>query len=396
MRRGSAADPPASADWLRLRGRAPVVGTALKILVSAGLLALVIGRIGFGGEPFRLDAGEVRALAAVWFLQSLLPIVQAMRWRLIAATLGAKLVLHTAIANVYVGQFFNQVLPSSIGGDAVRVWKARRFMSIESALASISLDRLVALMGVPVILAVCSGRLAALLPPGALRWSLFALVAIAAGGVLMLLLADKAPLPGPIRRSRLGGILLSVPAAARRLFADPKRLLVALVLSIAIHLGVGCSLWMLARAAGAEAPLAAFLLLAPLVTMITSVPISIGGWGVREGVLVTALGLLDIAPATALAISIQFGLVMLVVGLPGGVLAMWDFSRRDPTGDALRADAPPPSARHPVDEEVVAGRRADELDELRRFDAAVADLKKLAAAQRPIDDEERRPAVKRA
>jgi len=53
------------------------------------------------------------------------------------------------------------------------------------------------------------------------------------------------------------------------------------------------------------------------------VPISVGGWGVREGAMVTALGLVNIAPSVALAVSIQFGLIMLVVGLPGGVLALF-------------------------------------------------------------------------
>jgi uncharacterized membrane protein YbhN (UPF0104 family) len=70
-----------------------------------------------------------------------------------------------------------------------------------------------------------------------------------------------------------------------------------------------------------DAPLSAFLLLAPLVTLVTTVPISVGGWGVREGAMVTALGLVNIQPSVALAVSIQFGLIMLAVGLPGGVLA---------------------------------------------------------------------------
>ena len=69
--------------------------------------------------------------------------------------------------------------------------------------------------------------------------------------------------------------------------------------------------------------LSAFLLLAPLVTLVTTVPISVGGWGVREGAMVTALGLVNIPPSVALAVSIQFGLIMLVVGLPGGVLAFF-------------------------------------------------------------------------
>ena len=119
-----------------------------------------------------------------------------------------------------------------------------------------------------------------------------------------------------------------MPGAARGLFLRPGCLLRTLALSIVIHAGVGTSLWLLARDFVPDAPLSAFLLLAPLVTLVTMVPISVGGWGVREGAMVTALGLVSIPPSVALAVSIQFGLIMLVVGLPGGVLA---FIGRRPT-----------------------------------------------------------------
>jgi uncharacterized membrane protein YbhN (UPF0104 family) len=145
----------------------------------------------------------------------------------------------------------------------------------------------------------------------------------AACGLLALLCADRIPLPAKLLRYRVVEVLRAMPVAARRLFRDPGCLARALFLSIAIHLGVGTSLWVLALGFGVDAPLAAFLLLAPLVTMVTSVPISIGGWGVREGAMVTALGFMAIQPAIALAISIQFGLIMLVVGIPGGLLTLF-------------------------------------------------------------------------
>jgi hypothetical protein len=88
------------------------------------------------------------------------------------------------------------------------------------------------------------------------------------------------------------------------------------------------SLFALAKGMDVDAPLASFLLLAPLVTLVTTVPISLGGWGVREGAMVTALSFLDVPSTVALSVSIQFGLVMMVVGLPGGVLAALNPPRR--------------------------------------------------------------------
>jgi uncharacterized membrane protein YbhN (UPF0104 family) len=215
-----------------------------------------------------------------------------------------------------------------MGGDAVRIWKLTSLMPVETALASVSLERIVALLAVPIIFIVGAGILLHLVPPGPYRWSLYAVMGAAACGLLALLWADRVPLPPKLLRFRAVEVLFAMPAAARQLFRDPGCLVRALSLSIVIHLGVGTSLWVLARGFGVDAPLAAFLLLAPLVTMVTSVPISIGGWGVREGAMITALGFMAIAPVVALAISIQFGLIMLVVGLPGGLITLFGRSEK--------------------------------------------------------------------
>jgi glycosyltransferase 2 family protein len=302
--------------------------------VSAALLVWIFNRVDTAEPSMRIGGGDWGPILLVWLVQSLLPFVQAERWRLIAATLGAKPRFSVAAKNVYVGQFFNQVLPSAIGGDAVRVWKLTRFMPVEAALSSVALDRIVALLAVPVILAIGSGMLARIVPEGPFRWTLYALTGAAICGLALLLSADRIPLPGVLRRSRLVAVVLATPKSARMLFTNPGCLLRTMLLSIIIHAGVGTSLWILARNFVADAPIAPFLLLAPIVTLVTAIPISVGGWGVREGAMVTALGLVNIQPSIALTISIQFGLIMMVVGLPGGVLTFFDPSpRRDPVED---------------------------------------------------------------
>ncbi len=301
----------------------PAARIAAKVLVSAGLLLWLLRKAQMSETPMQLGGGDWGPILLVWAVQTALPFVQAERWRLIVATLGAQAPYRTAITNVYIGQFFNQVLPSSVGGDAVRVWKLTRFMPVQVALSSVALDRVVALLAVPLILIVGSGMLAHIVPAGPFRWALYAIMAAAGFGMILLLTADTIPLPRILLRTRLVDVLRSTPAAARKLFSNPARLVRAMLLSIVIHVGVGTSLWVLALNAGVDAPLAAFLLLAPIIAIVTTVPISVGGWGVREGAMVTALGLVHIQPAIALTVSIQFGLIMLVVGLPGGVLALF-------------------------------------------------------------------------
>ncbi len=111
-----------------------------------------------------------------------LPLVQTQRWRLIAATLGARVGFGAAAKNVYIGQLFNQILPSSIGGDAVRVWKLAPAMPVHLAVSSVALDRIVALLTVPIILTIGCGMLLSIVPPGPFRWSLVAMIALIACG----------------------------------------------------------------------------------------------------------------------------------------------------------------------------------------------------------------------
>ena len=63
------------------------------------------------------------------------------------------------------------------------------------------------------------------------------------------------------------------------------------------------------------------LLTIPLVIFFMALPISIAGWGVREGVMVLGLGYLGVSAEEALALSIVFGLSTLIVSIPGS--AIW-------------------------------------------------------------------------
>ena len=62
----------------------------------------------------------------------------------------------------------------------------------------------------------------------------------------------------------------------------------------------------------------------PLASLLMTVPISIAGWGVREGVMIIGFGFLGVTPESALAISLLYGLIMLVISLPGVVIWLLD------------------------------------------------------------------------
>ena len=89
------------------------------------------------------------------------------------------------------------------------------------------------------------------------------------------------------------------------------------------------------------------VLLFPTVLFLSMLPISVAGWGVREGAMIAALALVGITPSASLALSICFGLCLIAVSLPGGIL--WFMHRVSPVP---RDDTPPevhaasPADRH--------------------------------------------------
>ncbi len=296
-----------------------------KAIVSIAILAWLVHLVSFSEIAANVTKTNWTSFLLVCLVQSALVVVQAARWRIIARRLGIRFPFWPACQNVYIGQFFNQVFPSSIGGDAVRAWRLHRSnVPINVAIASVALERIVALFAVPVIAIVGLGVLLDLIPPGSLRWGLLALLLGFAGGLLVLLSFDRLPLPPGVARLRMVMLVKTLPIWARRVFLSWRTIGSTTVLSVIIHAAVGTSFWILAQSLGVRAPLLDFVVLAPLVMLITAVPVSIGGWGMREGAMVTAMSLIEIPASTSLTVSIEFGFLMILVGLPGGLMWLLD------------------------------------------------------------------------
>jgi hypothetical protein len=88
------------------------------------------------------------------------------------------------------------------------------------------------------------------------------------------------------------------------------------------------SVHLLARGISVDLGFGYSLLLLPLVTLVTVLPISIAGWGLRESAMVVALGLIGVPAAAAFSLSILYGLVVMASGIPGGMI--WLVTRRAP------------------------------------------------------------------
>jgi uncharacterized membrane protein YbhN (UPF0104 family) len=103
-------------------------------------------------------------------------------------------------------------------------------------------------------------------------------------------------------------------------YLRPAVSLPVLGLSVAVHGLIVASVHVLAVGLGLDVGWFESLVLVPAVILLSTVPVSIGGWGLREGLMVLALGLAGVPADAALSVSILFGLAQITAGLPGGVL----------------------------------------------------------------------------
>jgi len=292
---------------------------AVKLAVSVALLCVAMSGLNFaaiGERLSQLDLGWIVAAFMVALLQ--VPLV-AMRWRRVAAACGAELPLHEALRFNLIAVFFNQVLPSTVGGDAARIWLLARFgAGWSKATYSVLIDRFV---GVLVLSATVTAGL---------YWS-FQLIQNPVGRIALLIVGLGSLTAAAVflvsanwtwfRDWRPTRHLAKMSAVARDvLFSRVSGASVAAI-SLLVHMLTAVLAWSLARAVAAPLELwHAFLLVLP-VMLIATVPISIAGWGVREGAFVTALGLVGVAATDALLLGLATGFVQLAQGLVGG--AFW-------------------------------------------------------------------------
>jgi hypothetical protein len=259
--------------------------------------------------------------AAFAILMAMLEIpLSGLRWYNIVDSLGArdKQTTRTAmIAATAVGVFFAQVLPS-VAGEGVRAWLLVRLGSNwRNAVTSAVIDR-----GVGGGLLIALGFVVLLLPSdltalgGYRDMVLIVYGALILAGVFGLLFAPKfVPLLMRWRYSRWFAMLAT--DVHRVLFGSRG----PVILSIAclIHALTIVVVWSIGRAQGLALPLPHLAVLFAVMTGVVLVPISIGGWGLRELAVISLLATYGVAPERALLFSVCFGLAIAFGSLPGAL-----------------------------------------------------------------------------
>jgi uncharacterized membrane protein YbhN (UPF0104 family) len=298
--------------------------STVKILISGALLYFSLRKINLYDLASRIHVeslGWIALAIAVTFLQIFLGVL---RWREISAECGAPLETRQAMRFNVIGVFFNQTLPSSIGGDAVRLWLvARAGAGWRAATYSIFVDRAIGLIALAIIIVASLPWSYNLIadPDGRAALLLVDFAALA-GGVGFLVLGAL-PWPWLTRWWATHHIHACAVIANRVLFSRDRGPKVA-VLSLLVHVLAVVIAWCVVQSITAPVAFGQIFQLIPPVMLITMLPISIAGWGVREATMGLAFGYAGLATNEGVNVSLLFGAVSFIVGVFGGLV--WIFS----------------------------------------------------------------------
>ena len=291
----------------------------LRAAVSIGLLA---------GLAWWLDLGPVVSRLAQmrfgWVLLAVaISVVQvavlAWRWRFTAGCLGVDLSYTAAWREYYLSIFLNQVMPGGVVGDVSRAWRQARVQTRQrvpagpavraviferlSAQAVMTAVALVSLLALPVI--VNRGSRLVLFGAGAVA------VLIVIAMVVWMRRQSSA-------QSLVGQVLADLDAAH---LSGP--VFAAQLVSAAIVVGTYLATYLTAaRAVGMDTPLPVLLPLVAPVLMSMLIPVTVAGWGLREGAAAVLWGAVGLTAADGVLVSVAYGLLVLIGSLPGALFLM--------------------------------------------------------------------------
>lgn len=297
------------------------------------------------------------ALMGAALLFALQGLIVGWRWHRIVQLLGGTLPSCKAVEWVFVGLFFNQALPTSVGGDLIRIWNLHRLGSAPGlAFASVAIERATGVAALGLLITLCMPTVWNVFSPPVQALLLSAgpcLVAI----LFLLAFIDRIAMRWLPRRPVAHASALA--SGLRKLTKSGKAAAEIFGLGMAASLVVICAAFVIGHGLSINLPFPTFVVTVGGAILLSVLPVSLGGWGVREVSMVALFGALGVAPEPALAMSLMWGVLQLIVALPGGV-AWWldDRSRTaaargeagrsiaDPTATASQhADAP--RARRP-------------------------------------------------
>jgi len=316
------------------------LGTVLRIAIAVAIVVYLFH------SPLMKNvhwADTLRQAAGHWpwmigaFALTLPPILMCMaRWKLILDAQGMRIGWQRTNTIFFIGLFFNSFMIGSTGGDLMKAYYAARetqHKKIE-AVTSILVDRVIGLLTLALVVAVMI----------VWKWDFFnahdatrnvalpalvVSVAVCVGGVLAFSVHIFEKLPW-LRRWQTQPVIGKVMAMAERVYnaffvcrAKPRVLGLTLLYSVILQFLFVVVAAVVGTSLGIESPFVNYLAISPLIGLVSAIPVTPGGMGVREGLSALLWSTLGVSMDKAILLAFLPFVFLVLWGLPGGLLFLF-------------------------------------------------------------------------
>jgi uncharacterized protein (TIRG00374 family) len=302
----------------------PKLYTVLRIPMSLIMLSILICFADFKKIYQLIHAFQLFWLPFVFGFIALSVVVSALKWGVLLKTQNNKIGFTFLFRFYLTALFFNNFLPSSIGGDGVRIMLAGKHCDhTSSAAASVVMERVIATISLAIL--GLTGAIFARKPYLPAIWLLSIMLFV---GIIIAWILMTGWVPNFIKRqdNKLGNAWVSFSTSAGEFKKHPFSLWVNLLLSLLFQFDVVLVVAMVIGGLGLKIPgMFDLFFITAAASVMAMVPIGLNGYGLREGAYILLLRPFGFSAASALAVSILFGIFVSIFSLLGGL--NWMFFR---------------------------------------------------------------------
>ena len=274
---------------------------AWKLAVSAAVLGAVLALTPLADVAERLRAAQARWLVVAACCLWAVTLLMAWRWQRVARHVGLEIEYRQALREYFLSNLVNQLVPGGVVGDAARAVRARQGADLRRAALSVAIERALGQLALVGLMAL--GFAGALLWPGGTGWPLWIWALLGVAALAMI----------PLIRSQT-----KMMCAFRAILRAPGQLLISALIAALLV----ASFWASARSVGARLPQETLFTLIPLILCAMVIPLSVGGWGWREGAAAALFPMVHLPASAGVAAGIAYGGVMLFTALPAVIFVL--------------------------------------------------------------------------
>jgi glycosyltransferase 2 family protein len=307
------------------------VRIALQLLLSGAIIAYLLWQIDVGRTIDLIGSSNGLDLLAAFAIFLATTWAMAWRWGALLSSKGIEEPLGWLTKLYFVGYAAGQVLPTAIGGDAVRIaaHARRRPDAKGEAAAAVLMERVVGSAGTLILVAaglvLAIGRYSDI---AALVWlEIGFVVGLTTLIVLLFSRRTNAWLQARGGTRRLARGFQSLWRGLHGYREKPAVLIVVLVATLGIQIARILAIWFCGEAVGLDLSPLVYVILGPLLFLVMLVPFTINGLGVREAFFIAFLGRFDVSADAAFATGFLFYAVTIAASIPGGFVLLWESVR---------------------------------------------------------------------